>query len=88
MILPCMRFSSLTTIAAHIQVISDSTNTVVADITALTQYRRPSLNLAYDSGKGEIWVADATGAYAISDATNQVVANVTNIISSWGTLGK
>ena len=44
-------------------------------------------NLAYDSVKGEIWVADATGAYAISDATNQVVANVTtNAPASWGIL--
>jgi hypothetical protein len=42
--------------------------------------------LAYDSNKGEIWVADSTGAYAISDATNQVVVNVTNIVSSWGSL--
>ena len=70
-----------------VQVISDSTNTVVDDITALAQYSAgPPQYLAYDSGKGEIWIADGTGAYAISDATNQVVANVTNIISSWGTL--
>ena len=69
-----------------IQVISDSTNQQVADVTALTQYAGAPFNLAYDSVKGEIWVADATGAYAISDATNQIVANVTNIIPSWGTL--
>ena len=69
-----------------IQVISDSTNSVVATITALTQYAGNPFNLAYDSNKGEIWVADATGAYAISDATNQVVANVTNIVSGWGSL--
>ena len=78
MILPCMRFSSLITIAATIQVISDSTNNMVTDITALTQYAGAPFNLAYDSVKGEIWVADATGAYAISDATNQVVANVSD----------
>ena len=63
--------------SGDIQVISDSTNTQVADITALTQYAGAPFHLAYDSVKGEIWVADATGAYAISDATNQVVANVT-----------
>jgi len=65
-------------VGGDIQVISDSTNQQVADITALTQYAGPPYNMAYDSGKGEIWVADATGAYAISDATNQVVANVTD----------
>ena len=73
--------------SGDIQVISDSTNQQVADITALTQYAGAPYNMAYDSGKGEIWVADATGAYAISDATNQVVANVTtNAPPSWGTL--
>ena len=61
-----------------IQVISDSTNTLVTDITALTQYAGAPFNLAYDSVKGEIWVADATGAYAISDSSNQVVANVSD----------
>ena len=71
-----------------IQVISDSTNQQVADISAaLTQYPGPPYNLAYDSAKGEIWVAASTGVYAISDATNQVVANVTtNAPASWGTL--
>jgi len=73
--------------SGDIQVISDSTNTQIADITALGQYAGPPYNLAYDSAKGEIWVADASGAYAISDSTNQVVANVTtNAPSSWGTL--
>jgi DNA-binding beta-propeller fold protein YncE len=73
--------------SGDIQVISDSTNTQVADITALTQYAGPPYNMAYDSGKSEIWVADATGAYAISDSTNQIVANVTtNAPPSWGTL--
>ena len=61
-----------------IQVISDSTNQQVADVTALTQYAGNPFNLAYDSNKGEIWVADATGAYAISDATNTIVANVSD----------
>jgi len=61
-----------------IQVISDSTNQQVADVTALTQYAGAPFNLAYDSVKGEIWVADATGAYAISDATNTIVANVSD----------
>jgi DNA-binding beta-propeller fold protein YncE len=65
-------------VTGDIQVISDSTNTQVADVTALTQYAGPPFELAYDSVKGEIWVADATGAYAISDATNIVVANVTD----------
>ena len=73
--------------SGDIQVISDSTNTQVADITALTQYAGAPYNMAYDSGKGEIWVADVTGAYAISDSNNQVVANVTtNAPPSWGTL--
>ena len=69
-----------------IQVISDSTNNMFPDISALTQYAGAPFNLAYDSVKGEIWVADSTGAYAISDANNQVVANVTNIVSSWNSL--
>ena len=64
--------------SGDIQVISDSTNQQVADVTALTQYAGAPFNLAYDSVKGEIWVADATGAYAISDATNQIVANVSD----------
>jgi hypothetical protein len=70
--------------SGDVQVFSDSTNTQVADITALTG---PPYNLAYDSGKNEIWVAESTGACAISDSTNQVVANVTtNAPASWGTL--
>ena len=73
--------------SGNILVISDINNQQAADIIALTQYAGPPFNLAYDSAmKGEIWVADGTGAYAISDANNQVVANVTNIISSWGSL--
>jgi YVTN family beta-propeller protein len=64
--------------SGDIQVISDSTNQQTGDITALAQYAGPLFDLAYDSVKGEIWVADATGAYAVSDATNQVVANVTD----------
>ncbi len=64
--------------SGDIQVISDSTNQQVADVTALTQYAGPPFNLAYDSVKGEIWVADGTGAYAISDSTNQIVANVSD----------
>ncbi|MGD0646332.1 MAG: hypothetical protein ABSA75_15680 [Candidatus Bathyarchaeia archaeon] len=72
--------------SGNILAISDINNQQVADIIALTQYAGPPFNLAYDSAKGEIWVADGTGAYAISDANNQVVANVTNIISSWGSL--
>ena len=70
--------------SGDIQVFSDRTNQQVADITALTG---PPYNLAYDSSKGEIWVAESTGACTISDASNQVVANVTtNAPSSWGTL--
>jgi len=65
-------------VGGDIQVISDSTNQQVADVTALTQYAGAPFNLAYDSVKGEIWVADATGAYAISDATNTIVANVSD----------
>jgi DNA-binding beta-propeller fold protein YncE len=65
-------------VGGDIQVFSDSNNAVVADITALTQYAGAPYDIAYDSGKGEMWIADDTGAYAISDATNTVVANVTN----------
>ncbi len=74
--------------SSNIQVISDINNQQGADISAaLTQYPGPPYNFAYDSAKGEIWVAASTGAYAISDATNQVVANVTtNAPSGWGTL--
>jgi len=74
-------------LSGDIQVISDSTNAVVADITALSQYAGAPYDLAYDSAKGEMWVTDATGAYAISDATNTIVANVTNgIVPGWGGL--
>ena len=59
-----------------IQVISDSTNTVVADITALTQYAGAPYDLAYDSGKGEMWVTDQIGLYAIDDATNTIAVNL------------
>jgi len=71
-------------VSGDIQVFSDSNNTQVADIlfTALTQSGSGPYNLAYDSGKGEIWVTSETGAYAISDATNTVVANVTSLASS------
>jgi DNA-binding beta-propeller fold protein YncE len=65
-------------VGGDVQVISDSTNQQVADVTALTQYAGAPFDLAYDSVKGEIWVADATGAYAISDTTNQIVANVSD----------
>jgi len=74
-------------LSGDIQVISDSTNAVVADITALSQYAGAPYDLAYDSAKGEMWVTDGTGAYAISDATNTIVANVTNgIVPGWGGL--
>lgn len=70
--------------SADIQVISDSNNTQVADITNLPG---APYNMAYDSGKSEIWVAGASEAYAISDTTNQIVANVTtHAPPSWGTL--
>lgn len=65
-------------VGGDIQVISDNTNAVVADIITLTQYAGAPYDIAYDSGKGEVWIADDTGAYAISEATNAVVANVTN----------
>jgi DNA-binding beta-propeller fold protein YncE len=69
-------------VSGDIQVFSDSNNTQVADITALAQYASPPYNMAYDSGKGEIWVTSETGAYAISDATDTVAANVTSLASS------
>ena len=52
---------------------------MVATITALSQYSSSPFSLAYDSNKGEIWVANSTRASPISDATNQIVANVTNL---------
>ena len=73
-------------LAGDIQVFSDSTNQQVADITALTLYAGPPYDIAYDSGKGEMWVTDQTGEYAISDATNMVVANVTGSVYASGEL--
>ncbi|MGA2666081.1 MAG: hypothetical protein ABSF83_14165 [Nitrososphaerales archaeon] len=70
--------------SGDVQVISDSNNTQVADVTNLpgTPY-----NMVYDSGKSEMWVAGSTDAFAISDATDQIVANVTtHAPESWGTL--
>src|SRR5208283_5216379 len=56
-----------------VQIFSDSTNAVVADITGL-----PGVyDLAYDSGKGEMWVTGGSEVYAISDATKAIVGNVT-----------
>ncbi len=62
-----------------VSVISDTTNTVIANITVGTKPAFP----CYDSAKGEIFVPDAgsgTGngtISVISDATNAVVANIT-----------
>lgn len=59
-----------------VQIFSDTTNSVVADITG------PSgvYDLAYDSGKGEMWVTGGAVAYAISDATKKIVGNVTDVL--------
>ncbi len=58
-----------------VSVISDTTNTVVATVTVQLG---PS-GCAYDSGKGEVFVAnwENNSVSVISDATNTVVANVT-----------
>ena len=73
-------------VSGDLQVFSDSTNQQVADVTALTQYAGAPYNLAYDSGKGEIWMTTLSGAYAISDANDQDVANVTSLSYSGGSL--
>ncbi len=62
-----------------VDVISDSTNAVVANIT--TEYAAGAgvaYGVAYDSGKGEIFVTHAgvNTVTVISDTTNTVVANV------------
>ena len=56
-------------------VISDSTNTVVANVTVGTTPYAP----AYDSGKDEIFVTNhgSNSVSVISDSNNTVVANVT-----------
>jgi len=65
-----------------VSVISDATNTVVATVKVAASGN--NLGLAYDSGKGEVFVA---GTYTdpvsvISDSTNTVVANVNVSITS------
>ena len=67
-----------------ITVISDSTNKFIANITFASPgnsaYNWPyePYGMAYDSGKGEIFVTDVSGSnvYVISDKTNSVVATV------------
>ena len=64
-------------------VISDTNNTVVANITVGNT--SPSEGIAYDSGKGEIFVANTNDntVSVISDSTNQVVANISVENSPW-----
>ncbi len=63
-----------------VSVISDSTNAVVANITLGNGAGRGvAYGVAYDSGKGEIFVTNAgvNAVSVISDTTNAVVANIT-----------
>jgi YVTN family beta-propeller protein len=60
---------------ARVSVISDSNNTVIANVTA----QAGPYGLAYDSGKGEIFIInhDSSSVSVISDSNNTVVATVT-----------
>ena len=73
-------------VSGDIMVISDNNNTVIADITALTQYAGAPWDLAYDSAKGEMFLTDGTGVYVINDTTNAVAANITVPWASGGCL--
>ena len=75
MILARARSSWPITILASVSVISDSTNAVVATVTVGINPE----SVAYDSGKGEIFVANdgSNTVSVISDSTNAVVATVT-----------
>ena len=68
--------------APTITVVSDSTNTIVAYITTSPQGDFPGQpgQMAYDSGKGEIFVTDVHGyaedVYVISDSNNAVSTSI------------
>ena len=63
-----------------ISVISDSTNTVIANVTlGIVPW-----GVAYDSGKGEIFVAGSGKVSVISDSTNTATLNVTVGSEPWG----
>jgi len=67
-------------LATHgvLSVISDSSNTVVANISLGSLPQTTGFQLAYDSGKGEMFVSVSVNnsVSVVSDATNSVVATV------------
>jgi DNA-binding beta-propeller fold protein YncE len=86
-------FTSGEEVASTVSVISDATNSVVADVN-LGGGTHPE-GLAYDSAKGEVFVANSNGTHVavISDKTNSIMANVkienesTNYEAGTGLLG-
>jgi YVTN family beta-propeller protein len=65
-------------LVSTIYVISDTTDTVVANLTARTRLGFQTMGIAYDSGKGEIFVTDfnSSTVSVILDSTNIVAATV------------
>src|SRR5439155_572850 len=68
-------------LTASVSVISDSTNTVVATVNVGRNPYGYHYGLAYDSGKGEVFVATSASntVSVISDSTNAVVA-IVNVV--------
>jgi YVTN family beta-propeller protein len=64
--------------SSSVSVISDNSNTVVANITSLKQ----PFGCVYDSGKGEIYVVNYDFISVISDCNNTIVANVPSVVQS------
>ena len=64
----------------QISVIDDSTNKIVANISATAS------GLAYDSSKGEVFAISGTTVSVISDSTNQVVSTITGITGASSTI--
>ncbi len=69
------------TVSDFVSVISDVTNTVVANVDVGAY----AINAAYDSDRGEVFVTTAKNVAVISDSNNSVVATI--IVPSVGGLG-
>lgn len=63
-----------------ISVISDTTNKVVANISA------SATSLAYDPAKGEVFAYNGSAISVISDSTNTVIATITGISGGSGSI--
>jgi YVTN family beta-propeller protein len=74
--------SNLTFNGSALTVISDTNNSVVATIPVGFD----PIGVAYDSGKGEIFIADShsNNVTVVSDATNRIVTNISVGEHPWG----